>query len=147
MVLLLIALKNWSETSKPAHYTHAISEIITKAEVRVKTEVKVTEKKLKVKNLAFVYYFGCIFAPKKCSQFNAWYVERDRGGNRENMGRKGYGRRKKKDKKGQETGFQRGREAGEQFKKESVCHLTAYDPLKNMKSLTLFDFHLTPPRL
>ena len=45
----------------------------------MKTEVKVTEKKPKVKNLAFVYYFGCIFAPKKCSQFNAWYVERDRG--------------------------------------------------------------------
>ena len=57
------------------------------------------------------------------------------------MGQEGYGRRKKKDKKGREVGSHRGREAGEKFKKESVCNcyfFTAYDPLKNMKPLTYF---------
>ena len=69
-------------------------------------------------------------------------------GARENMGREGYGRREKKDKKGREAGSQRGREAGEKFKTESICFFfTAYDPLNNMKPLTFFDFHLTSPRL
>ena len=69
-------------------------------------------------------------------------------GNRENMGREENGRRAKKDKKGREAGSQRGRKAGEKFKKESVCYFfTAYDPIKNMKPLTFFEFHLTPPRL
>ena len=76
-------------------------------------------------------------------------MEGHRGaGARENMGREGYGRREMKDKKEGEAGSQRGREAGEKFKKESVCYFfTAYDPLKNMKPLTFFDFHLTPSRL
>ena len=66
----------------------------------------------------------------------------------ENMGRERYGRREKKDKKGREEESQRGREAGEKFKKESVCYFfTAYDPLKNVKPLTFFDFDLTPPKL
>ena len=69
-------------------------------------------------------------------------------GARQNMGREGYGRQEKKDKKGREAASQQGREAGEQFKKESVCYFfTAYDPLKNVKPLTLFDFHLTRPKL
>ena len=57
------------------------------------------------------------------------------------MGQEGCGRREKKDKKGREVGSQRGREAGEKFKKESVCNyycFTAYDPLKNMKPVTYF---------
>ena len=76
-------------------------------------------------------------------------MEGDKGaGARENMGREGDGRREKKDKKGREAGSQRGREAGEKFKQESVCYFfTAFDPLKNMKPLAFFDFHLTPPRL
>ena len=43
-------------------------------------------------------------------------------GARENMGREGYARREKKDKKGWEAGSQLGREAGEKLKKESVCY-------------------------
>ena len=76
-------------------------------------------------------------------------MEGDRGvGARGNMGQEGYGRREKKDKKGQVVGSQQGQEAGEKFKKESICYFfTAYDPLKNMKPLTFFYFHLTPPRL
>ena len=50
-------------------------------------------------------------------------VEGDRrAGARENMGREGYGRREKKDKKEREVGSQRGREAGEKFKKESIFY-------------------------
>ena len=81
-----------------------------------------------------------------------WKVEGDMGaGARENMGREKYGRREKKGKKEREAGSQRGREEGEKFKKESVFFyyffFMAYDPIKNMKPLTFFDFHLTPPRL
>ena len=74
-------------------------------------------------------------------------MEGDReAGVRENIGREGFRRLEKKDKKG--PGSQRGREAGEKFRKESFCYLfTAYDPLKNINPLTFFDFHLTPPRL
>ena len=32
-------------------------------------------------------------------------------------------------------------------KGKGLLFFTAYDPLKNMKSLTFFDFHLAPPRL
>ena len=40
----------------------------------------------------------------------------------ENMRQKGYERREKKDKKEREAGSQRGLEAREKFKKESVCY-------------------------
>ena len=43
-----------------------------------------------------------------------------RAGARENRGREGYGRR---EKKGQEAGSLRWREAGEKFKKASFCYL------------------------
>ena len=54
-------------------------------------------------------------------------------------GGRGTGDGRRKTRKGGEAGSQQGREAGEKFKKESLCYLfTAYDPLKNMKPLTFF---------
>ena len=51
---------------------------------------------------------------------------------RENMGRKGYGRREKK-----------GREAREKFKKASFRYCYCLHPVKETNPTTFLDFHLT----
>ena len=53
-------------------------------------------------------------------------------GARENMGRKGYGRREKK-----------GREAREKFKKASFRYCYCLHPVKETNTTTFLDFHLT----